>query len=266
MQIGAFINLPFSTEKEALSGLELYHKSGIDIVAFTLEYPAGPSNPSTPVDEIAAKVKQLGLETVVHAPFLYNSLLSIFEEYRKLSVRDIKLSIDIARRMESLSVTFHLGHISIFSERNDLYMKALKASLDEILDYANEKSVALSIENLPQKEKGITWPFPKDWKDFDHLLSLSKDIKLCLDTGHLCHSGVDVYRTLEKYARSTNCIHLHDFNGKQDHLVLGKGRLDIQRIFSILEARGFGGPVLLENLNTKDCLESFNKLKEMGLA
>lgn len=266
MQIGAFINPPLSTEKEILSDLELYHKKGIELVAFTFEYPAGPSNPSTPVDEIAAKVKQLGLETVVHAPFLYNSLLSLFEEYRKLSVRDIKLSIDIARRMGSLSVTFHLGHISIFSERDGLYLKALKASLDEILAYAKDKSMAVSVENLPQKGKGITWPFPKDWKDFELLLSLPKDIKLCLDTGHLCQNNVDVYQTLEKYARSTNCIHLHDYDGKEDHLVLGKGQLDIKRIFSILKATGYKDPVLIENVSTKECIESYNKLKEMGLA
>lgn len=265
MQIGLFVNMPMLTKEEIKEELSFYGENGIKLAGLIFESPWGPYDiDGNCISEIEGVLKKFGMLTVIHAPFVMNNLLSISEKFRKLSLDEVRLCIDSAQKLGSHSVTIHMGRTTAYSLKGEIFKKAMEESLREILDYSRTKNVEISIENLPVK-KEFRQPYPRTESEMRELEKISKDVRFCIDTGHLVEGGLDLYGFLESFINRANCIHLHDATRDKDHLVIGKGEIDFERVFSILEKSGYDGPVLLENLDKEECMESYNKLKELGL-
>ncbi|MCK4245922.1 sugar phosphate isomerase/epimerase, partial [Candidatus Bipolaricaulota bacterium] len=74
---------------------------------------------------------------------------------------------------------------------------------------------------------------------------------ICIDIGH-AHLSQDAGRQpienyLKRYREQLIHLHLHDNSGKQDnHRLLGKGSVDWEKLFDVLEAIRYNGPAVLE--------------------
>lgn len=78
----------------------------------------------------------------------------------------------------------------------------------------------------------------------------SPAIGLCLDTAWMMDSGEDPIDAMEKYADRLYGMHLKDFvfarNGKPEDVVIGKGNLDLPKLFDTMARVNFSGYLTLE--------------------
>lgn len=63
-------------------------------------------------------------------------------------------------------------------------------------------------------------------------------IGMCLDTGHLARSEEDPVNAVKKLGRRLHGIHLKDVNEERKDVVLGRGILDLKRLFEALKETG----------------------------
>jgi len=81
------------------------------------------------------------------------------------------------------------------------------------------------------------------------------NLGICIDIGH-AHLSKDAGRQpienyLKRYREQLIHLHLHDNLGKQDnHRLLGKGSVDWEKLFNVVEAIRYNGPAVLE-IHTK---------------
>ena len=85
-----------------------------------------------------------------------------------------------------------------------------------------------------------------------------------LDIGHVFKEGKNLKSIsdfLKKYKNSILDIHLHDAILKgEDHLALGKGDLDFNKFFQILNKIGYIGYISLETISNEDIKKSWGKI------
>ena len=103
----------------------------------------------------------------------------------------------------------------------------------------------------------------------DELERLARDLDptlagLCLDTGHMLYSGMDPIKTLDTYWDKVDYIHFKDIDASIYEEVMskkirffdacakgvmcpiGQGEIDYKGIYELLEKRGYGGYITIE--------------------
>jgi len=108
----------------------------------------------------------------------------------------------------------------------------MKASVNEILDYAKQKGVKLGLEN---REKFEELPVDADYADYLASLPADAPVGYWHDTGHAdIKEGMGMLKHrehLEKLKDRLLGFHLHDVNAQgQDHQSVGAGHIDFKMI------------------------------------
>lgn len=194
----------------------------------------------------------------------YNAYLlsSEDEEERSLSVEYTKKTIDLASDLGAEVVVLHAGSVKteppgyesykilltygaqshIFQkyrenlvatrEKNkDKYRGIILKSLDEVVPYAEKKSVIIGLETrffpdeIPNFEeigillKNYNSKYFRYWHDFGHAEIMSK---LGFAVSHKSY--------FESYSEYLKGYHIHDLKGYEDHFVPGSGEIDFSAI------------------------------------
>ena len=185
-----------------------------------------------------------GIGLTAHAPEDI-SLIHLHEPVRRAGLDRLKTIMDWARNVGVSRLTVHIGTSVFFTLPEgrqylhqvypDHFCRILLASLAELRDYADGR-VLLCVENvqyfgplvvqevladlLPQGGLYLTWDWGHSFGDPDQ---------------------ESFMRTHREYVR--NC-HVHDHNGRQDHLVVGDGCLDFSAY--IRQVRDIDCPLIFE--------------------
>jgi sugar phosphate isomerase/epimerase len=225
-------------------------------------------------------------------------LTSLDESLRGQAVEYVRGSIRLAHRLGSRAVVVHPGEIpggrelerrlkalrsagkvdtteatrlrAEFAEMRAAaapqHIVALHRSLLELADEAEQLGVRLGMEN---RDHYYEVPLPDE---LDELLALRPGvIEYWHDTGHgeiLESLGFVPHREwLERFGDRMIGIHLHDFDGEQDHIAPGLGAIDWEWIGGFIpdgairtfEIRGFSTPEQIrsaqELLHRTECIE-----------
>lgn len=187
-------------------------------------------------------------------------------------LRHTKRTIDFAAQVKARTVVCHLGSVQFFwfnpARKIEKYLDAhvdagrtgedkvyqtllekclvrmrrrmppfwaqVKASISEILEYAQDKGVTLGLEN---RERFEELPLDGDYADFLKEFPLSAPVGYWHDTGHAdIKEGMGLLKHrehLQKMSSRTIGWHLHDVNKKgQDHQPVGSGQIDFKMVSS----------------------------------
>ncbi len=201
-------------------------------------------------------------EIIIHAPWIHLSLISPHPEIRENTVKLYLQTLKAADALRAKLVTFHCGGTTIFMPKKraaEIFIQNFKKIKKQY-----KSKIAFTIENVSAKRRGPQVSYP-DLPDLIYLKKKLPWLNFTLDIGHVFESGKNlntISRFIKKYKNSILDIHLHDatLEGKA-HLALGKGDLDLNKFFQILNKVGYTGYVSLETISREDTKKSWQKIQ-----
>jgi protein FrlC len=176
--------------------------------------------------------------------FFEPSIITADDEEREWRIEYTKRAIALADAVGAPSVCLATGG-PLPGNPPERAREYLRDSLHSILDYAEERGVAVGIEYEPELLVECT----------DEALALIGDIGrdslgINLDVGHAAVYGEDPAEAIRQSAGHITGIHLEDIaggrRGKHYHRVPGEGDLDFQAMFDALDDIGYDGFATLE--------------------
>ncbi|MDF2939097.1 MAG: endonuclease [Paenibacillaceae bacterium] len=219
--------------------LELCRRLDLDFVEVNMNLPV--CNPeATGHGELLRLKRQYGVDLTVHLPEELD-LGSIHGSIRQGHVQRCREAIDWASRAEIGLLNLHLNpgiyftlpdrKVWIYEAHQETFLANLAASYSELYSYAKEKSVLLCIENACN----FHLPFIRNALD---RLAAFEEFTLTWDVGHDAKTGFAEGPVFAAYPERLKHMHLHDFDGKQDHARLYTGLVPVNDRLALAESKG----------------------------
>ena len=238
-------------------------KLGLDYAEVSLTYPWPDMISQSEMQTTKKKLGDLGVRFAFHGPLEGLFLFNPREEIVHAAVDIHKKCLEFASRLNPLYYTFHIkaDFMTLHIKAKDLALERCLDSLDNLVEMSHELSIRLVVENssstaylVPIKEL------------------LNRELDFNLDVGHWFKGGRG-YRELDDLVRNLRerivLLHLHDTRFKEDpvedHLPLGQGDIDFERVFNILSDSGIKW-VDLETMPSEPRVIRENLLRSKELA
>ncbi|WP_256545462.1 sugar phosphate isomerase/epimerase family protein [Halobellus inordinatus] len=176
--------------------------------------------------------------------FFEPSVITDDEAARQWRIEYTHRAIDLAEAVGSPAVCLATGR-PLAGNPPKRAQETLRASLHEILDYAEPRGIDVGIEFEPELLVECT----------DEVLALIDDVGreslgVNLDVGHAAVYGEDLTETIHRSAGHITGVHVEDIvggrRGKHYHRIPGEGDLDFRAIFDALDDVGYDGFVTAE--------------------
>ncbi len=201
--------------------------------------------------------REIGEKTVtVHAPFIDLNPGALDGYVLKATKDRFFETITVSRVLDAKLIVFHTGYHpqKVKSFYKSWFERAL-STFEEVLENWHGKIV---LENVFDET-------PENLKNF--MRELPKDVGVCLDIGHInLFSKVPISNWFEELGDRIYEFHLHDNCGSSDqHLPLGKGRIDIEGIFELINQLKTEYILNLENKTPQGVKESLEFLRRRAL-
>ena len=195
---------------------------------------------------ISRKLKESGIKTTIHLPFMDLSLGALDPWIRETSLRRIFLAIERSAIFEPINLVLHSGyHMDYHREVKNEWRNIFLESMDKVLDLAEELGLTISLENVFEPEPDFLKPVFENFKG---------RLFWCFDPAHAKvfseKEEMEWLRALYFYIRE---IHCHDNLGKyDDHLAIGKGKVKFKEIFKFLKEKEIKPLLVSEAHNEED--------------
>lgn len=189
----------------------------------------GRAHPATVMSQLGPALEDTTLGLVAHLPFTV-PIWSPFDPQVSGALQTHKACLDAAASLGAEIAVVHPSSSAMGDAYSETEIKAgVVSSIRELYEYGSEKGVAVRVENL---QSGL---FTLD--GISHVL-LETNAPLVIDTGHARASGHSEDEVIEFFERERDRIahiHLNDTRGASDeHLPLGAGTIDFERLFATL--------------------------------
>ena len=273
-----FLNLSLSRIVEKLAN---YGYSSIEVWADVPQKWSGNCS-EREQRELRETLESFGFESSVHAPIWDINLASHIAGFRRVSIEQVKWSMDLARNLGSRLVTLHPGHMPPYpfiSSLRESGKKNFLDSLQTLLDYSAETGVPIGLENLPL---GLSFCYTLD-ELIDYVNSF-ENLRVTLDVPHAYVIGKflqlvdekkaatppedEIAEAIRKLGDRIINIHLHDNDGSWDqHKVPGEGTIDFKPIVEAMKEINYNHLITLEIWGSKDpdktAMRAINVVKEL---
>lgn len=260
MKYGA-MNFPI---KPLLKEIEEIGELGFDYVELTLDPPeATPQKILSQKRLIRELLNRYRIGMTGHLPtFVWTS--DLYDSLRKASLQENVEALEAATELGIEKVVLHPGYITGMGKFViDKAKRYGLESIEAILKKANSLGMTLCIENMFPQSLFLTQPH-----EFQEVFEIFPEIRLALDIGH-ANLGGDRNRALEfiqRYGYRIGHIHANDNFGKEDnHLPIGAGIIDFERIIKALKETSYDETMTIEVFSKdRDYLRmSKEKMKKM---
>ena len=210
------------------------------------------------MEKTAEILKKFSANTI-HAPFLDISPGGFDKDIRRISFEKLKMILKIAKRWKSKLIVMHFNYDPIY------YREYLEPWLDNASDFFSDLA----------KEKNIPFIALENISEFTPYIVLelvnrigSDKIIHCFDFGHHNVFGSVSFEEWLFYLKPENHIHFHfhDNTGLyDDHLPLGEGNIDWERVKSVISDFDVDFSVALEPHSKKDSVTTTRNYRKMFL-
>jgi len=208
---------------------DTFYSIGLDYLELSLNYPM---NEIASDRDFIKKLKKLSeryeIEINVHAPHTGVEMASPIDEIRDISLKILKKSLKIAKKLESRYLNFHLQVNPVFLKLEETREKVYCNSryiLEKISK--NAKKMLITVEN---DGKALSRPEELEiLKDYENIM-------LCFDIAHTYSANIDIYEWFGFYD-NIYVTHIHDLSFKdgKGHKYIGEGDLDFNYISSYIK-------------------------------
>jgi len=253
---------------DPLDAIELLADIGYQSVAITLDH--GRLNPfavgfERELAETRRRLERLGLRSVIETGARYLLDPRVKHEPTLVTadpaVRGRRL--DFYRRAVQAAAALGSDCVSIWSgslhglepgqspaaagsgepDAVEAVWRRLLSGLDELLDFAAQRGVAIAFEPEP----GMFVDTQQRWSEL--LARLDRDdLRLTLDIGHLhCQGETPLADQILRWSDRLANVHIEDMRaGVHEHLMFGEGEIDFPPVFAALAKAGYRGGAHVE--------------------
>jgi len=195
--------------------------------------------------DLLEALDKAGMALVCHLP-TFLSTADLTDSLRKASIKEMLESLDVAAELRPLKVVLHPSYVTglgvFVMEQSRQY--ALE-SLEAVVEKADSLGLVLGLENMFPRTRYMTDP-----AEFAEVFERFPTLKMTLDTGHANIGGRGDKKAIDFIQQfSDRIVHIHanDNFGKEDnHLPVGAGTVDFQKIVKALKNIGYNQTVTLE--------------------
>jgi len=176
------------------------------------------------VKELGEKLRDSGISCTAHAPFMDLSPGGYDRKIRTLSKDKIKRAVEMAHRLNAISIVCHPGYNKWFYDGNEqLWLDSSVETWTEVLGEAKGGPLVL-LENIFEETPATLIALFRYFKD--------KDLYFCFDSGHFnLFSTIPLEGWLIPLKNRIREMHLHDNHGKSDeHLPIGSGTFPFREL------------------------------------
>ena len=195
--------------------------------------------------EIQSALASHCMRLVCHLP-TFVSIADLTESIRRASLDEMYHSLEVAAELNALKVVLHPGHIGglgIFVM--DMVQGLGMQSLAAIIARADQLGLCVCLENMFPRLQSFFEP-----AHFKDILESFANLKLTLDSGHANIGAGENNRIKEfvqQFSHRIGHVHLSDNSGRRDeHLPLGKGKINFHKIAAALTECGYDDTITLE--------------------
>jgi len=195
--------------------------------------------------EIAKKLKDSGINTTIHLPFIDLSPGALDPWIKEVSLRRIVLALERGSLFFPKNAVLHSGyHPDYHREHQKKWKEEFKDSLELILKAGEDYGVSISLENTFEPEPEFLEEFFETFKG---------RLGWCFDPAHArVFSKKDEISWLKKLHRFLKEVHCHDNHGEVDeHLAVGKGVIKFEEIFAFFKEKGLK-PIITSEAHTEE--------------
>ncbi|MDO5301161.1 MAG: sugar phosphate isomerase/epimerase family protein [Tissierellia bacterium] len=203
-------------------------------------------NQNLSAERIRELKSKFGTRLILHGKSWDLNLASINKNIRDLSVAEMVRDIDLAGEISAQELTIHPGRFSV-NQDPESYYGFLRESLDQILDYASQREVPISIEIMEKANK----EFIVDMASLKKLLGDDYGkVQVTLDVSH-CDSTEEIYFLLD-HLEEISKVHLSNRLKDSYHSPLDRGIFPMTEIIRAIAKREI--PMVLEGMETGNTL------------
>lgn len=180
-----------------------------------------------------------------------DDIASYYDSTRKKAVLKMRKWMENAKTLGADTGILHptTSRLDASIEGPDGYIRQLGKSLGELLPAAESISFTLAIENMllvpgiPSRFGAFPEHIKLIKKEFSH-----ENLGFCYDSGHALIAGKEnAALILQEMKPRLKAFHLQDNAGDRDsHLAPGRGLVDWENVFKVIEEAGFSGYATVE--------------------
>jgi sugar phosphate isomerase/epimerase len=241
MKFGA-MNFPV---RPILEEIEQIGEAEFDFVEITMDPPeASPRKLLAQRKEIRDLLDLYGMDVVGHLP-TFVLTADLYESLRKASVDEMVAALHAGAELGMKKMVIHPGFITGLGKYiSDVARTYAMESVETILKASRGLGVTLCIENMIPQAGAFVKP-----QEFQDIFERFPDLRFVLDIAH-ANIGEGRNRSfdfIQRFAYRTEHVHASDNYGKEDnHLPIGAGLIDFEKIFRKLKAARYDGTLTLE--------------------
>jgi sugar phosphate isomerase/epimerase len=191
--------------------------------------------------QMASLIQAEGLAITLHGPFFDLVPGGMDKKILQASRERLKQAFDLIPLFNPLSIVCHTGYDrKRYSDDQDLWLERAIETWTQMLQGLEGSETILAFENVYEKTPNM-------------LLRLirglgSEQVGFCFDAGHMnVFSETDMGGWLEAMTPYLKQLHLHDNEGiRDDHLAIGAGAINFDRLFSHIEKHQLKPIITLE--------------------
>lgn len=254
--------MPTLLEFESLKeNIQLCNILGLDFIEINLNFPYCDYLINDPA-ELSELLRTNNLFATIHMPEEINlasfnkrireTHLSVFEDVCKWGV-EFGCNKITFHLNEGIIVTLPHGKVALNNQYESLVISHLRDSFELLSELQSKYGVSFCLENTTFSDMS------------EQVFEIAADYGIgnTFDIGHDAKNGFGAGIYYKDNQEMVRHIHLHDYDGKSDHLELFKGGLDIKSVIEYAEEKSLS--VVIE-VKSRDELESSVKaLHKRGL-
>ncbi len=265
LELGYTVHVHFGTNWNEI--FDLANEVGATLIEIAMDHFEILQQPN--LRYLAHRIKDLatkyGLEIGVQSPRIDVNPASLNPHIRATSEKVLLQSLKFAADSGSRYFVLHLGQYNSKYYGKRYYTRAMLNAVSivrKVIRVAASYGVAVAIINEP-KTHGESEYLCVTVNDVKKIVTELPNTYIALDLGH-ANTVEPPHEYVSKLLDLIDKIYLvkvHDNDGTSDqHLPIGRGKIDLSRVLSLLTEKGFTGPLVVDNFTISDTKTSLLKL------